>query len=487
MEALSKSWAEYWGSRKKVKDISFPENKIVSPAYPRRVGRISHATFVNLHPTLFAVAVSPDGRMINLKGGYNMLSPGYYNIYYVDKRDRVNQIPRTEETTLDGFKVAMELVVSYRVINPFKALEVQTPVDTLLLFIQANLKEFMRSHKYEQIVGDLEGRKIENEQVALYIKEYHIDRSPLAKLFYIADVVVKERTGDPKVIELREKFRISMNELGNLSALQSMNQELERKNADQAGLIGQIKAQSEVARWNTLYETKLQQRELSNRLGVSPVARTDVSAPNDLLRIKVPLPELITSRDYFSSLDDQLNAVEYIYSVFAIAGSGDAKTVGNLIESYKSEKEVSGNLLSQLLANVNTEPLRIASIHYGSPAIFDLLGLGKILEILREFIKDIVWRNKDEKINAELDRRIKQSDIQRKRLEAENLVVSQRLENEKSTLGLENLRTELKKNNLELIIKAFEALDKFSQLNLVLQRDFILQRDFGYYYETLRL
>jgi hypothetical protein len=259
---IGKMWLEWRGKYKAAPQYKFQENEIVSPPYFRKVSRFSQATFVNLHPTHFAVAISPDGRMINLKGGYNLLSPGYYNIHYVDKQNRINHIPRTAETTLDGFQVAMELVVSYRVIDPVKALEVQSPVDTLLRLIQANLKEFIRSHKYEQIVGDLDGRKIDNEQVAIYIKEQHIDRSPLAKLFYIVDVVVKERIGDPKVIELREKYQISQKQLDNQRMLQTLNQELEKKIADQDASIKQIKANSAATQQNILQQMEMQKIEL---------------------------------------------------------------------------------------------------------------------------------------------------------------------------------------------------------------------------------
>lgn len=259
---IGKVWQEYWGKYKAAPQYKFQENEIVSPPYFRKVGRFSQATFVNLHPTHFAVAISPDGRMINLKGGYNLLSPGYYNIHYVDKQNRIHHIPKTAETTLDGFQVAMELVVSYRVIDPVKALEVQNPVETLLRLVQANLKEFIRSHKYEEIVGDLDGHKIDNDQVAVFIKEQHFDRSPLAKVFYILDVVVKERIGDPKVIEMREKYQISQKQLDNQKALQTLNQELEKKVADQDALIKQIRANSAVAQQNTIQQVEMQKIEL---------------------------------------------------------------------------------------------------------------------------------------------------------------------------------------------------------------------------------
>jgi len=259
---IGKVWLEWVGRQKPAPKYTFPENEVVSPGYPRDVSDLWKATYLRLHPTHFAVAISPDGRMTNLQGGYNILSPGLYNIHYVDRQDRVNNIPRTSEITSDGFQVAMELVISYRVIDPFRAVEVKNPVDMLLRLIQANLKEFIRSHKYEDIVGDLDGRKIDNEQVAAYIREQHISRSPLARLFNIIDVVVKEKFGDPKVIEMREKYQISQQQLDNQRALQVKNQELEKKVVDQDVLIKQIKAKSAVDQQNIVQQMELQKIDL---------------------------------------------------------------------------------------------------------------------------------------------------------------------------------------------------------------------------------
>jgi hypothetical protein len=259
---IGKVWLEWVGRQKPAPRYTFQENEIVSPGYPKDVSDLWKATYLRLHPTHYAVAISPDGRVINLQGGYNVLPPGLYNIHYVDRQNRVNNLPRTSETTTDGFHVAMELVISYRVIDPIKALEVQNPVDTLLRLVQANVKEFIRSHKYDEIVGDLDGHKIDNDQVVSYIKEQQISRSPLARLFNILDLVVKEKIGDPKVIELREKYQISQRQLDNQRVLQTQNQELEKKVADQDALIKQIKAMSAVDQQNILQKMEMQKIEL---------------------------------------------------------------------------------------------------------------------------------------------------------------------------------------------------------------------------------
>lgn len=261
---FGKWWLVWSGRNKPAPRYIFAETEIVSVGYPRKVSDLWQATFLNLHPTHYGVAIGPDGRIINLKGGYNPLPPGRYTIHYVDKQNRVNHLPRTGETTYDGFHVALELVITYRVIDPIKALEVQQPVETLLHFVQSDLKEFIRSHKYDQLVGDMEGNKLENEQIARCIKEQHASRHQLSRLFLIADVVVNEKIGDLKVTEIREKYQIDQRQLAAQSEMQRQNQELARKVAEQEAEIRRMKLEAEAGLQDTMRKLEMQRIELEN-------------------------------------------------------------------------------------------------------------------------------------------------------------------------------------------------------------------------------
>ena len=261
---FGKWWLESRGRGRPTHRYQFSENEIVSAAYPRDVSSWAGGTYLNLHPTHYAVAITPDGRIMNLKGGYNKLPPGRYMIHVVDKQNRVAVIPRTGETTSDGTQIALELVITYRVIDPIKALEVQQAVETLLRFIQSDLKEFIRSHKYDEIMGDLDGRKLGDELVSRYIKDQHANRHQMSKLFLIADIVVKEKVGDPKVIELREKYQIQQREFTVKSEVQRQTQELEQKLATQEATIKQMKADADARLQEVTKKMELQKIELEN-------------------------------------------------------------------------------------------------------------------------------------------------------------------------------------------------------------------------------
>jgi hypothetical protein len=261
---ISKLYLEWQGRRRTAPRYPFRENEIVSPGVVRSVSSASGGIYMNVHPTHYALLIGPDGRIINMRGGFSPLPPGRYVLHYVDKQNRVTLIPRTTEAASDGPQVSLELAITYRVIDPIKALEVQQAVDALILFIQSDLKEFIRSHKYDEIVGDLYGRKVDNELVVRYIKDQHATRHQMSRLFFIADVVIGEKVGDPRVSEIRQKIQINQWQFDADSEYQRQNQVLSEKGAAQDALLRKMQAESEAKQLEILKDVKLQQIELDN-------------------------------------------------------------------------------------------------------------------------------------------------------------------------------------------------------------------------------
>ena len=259
---ISKLYLEWQGRRRTAPRYPFRENEIVSPGFVRSVSSASGGIYLNVHPTHYALLIGPDGRIMNMRGGYSPLHPGRYVLHYVDKQNRVTLIPRTTEAASDGPQVSLELAITYRVIDPIKALEVQQAVDALILFIQSDLKEFIRSHKYDDIVGDLYGRKVDNELVVRYIKDQHASRHQMFRLFFIADVVIGDKVGDPRVSEIRQKIQINQWQYDADTEIQRQNQELGEKVAAQEAAIRRIKAESDAKQQEILQKMELQKIEL---------------------------------------------------------------------------------------------------------------------------------------------------------------------------------------------------------------------------------
>ncbi len=252
-------WVESQGRKRPAPRYSFPSNQIVSPEIEMYISPLWQAIYLNLHATHYAVAVGPDGRVIHLQGGYNFPLPdGHYTLHLIDKQDRMFEMPRISETTRDGAQISLDLIITYRVIDPIRALNVQQPVDMLLAFITADLKEFIRSHDYDDIIGDNKEHTIENELVSHHIKNQHTSRHQISKLFWIENIVVKEKIGDPKLTEIRGDFQVRQRQFVANSELTKQNQELEKKVASQDAEIKQIKAKSEADQQEIMQKMKME-------------------------------------------------------------------------------------------------------------------------------------------------------------------------------------------------------------------------------------
>jgi len=172
--------------------------------------------------------------------------------------------------------------------------------------------------------------------------------------------------------------------------------------------------------------------------------------PTDIvLQVKIPLPANLTLEEFLDTTISRVKAVEFIYSVISIISSNDHELIQGFllfIRESSGVSTISSSMLERFLIAANLEPLRVNAIAYGSPASFDLLGIGKILEIVKDLIKDLAWRGKHEQRMADLERRGKQAELEKARLEAEKIALelaAQRLEMEKSALEIANRKLDL--------------------------------------------
>ncbi|HEY5653562.1 MAG TPA: hypothetical protein VLA72_11985 [Anaerolineales bacterium] len=255
---------EFTGRRRLAPQITFSANEIYYPIKTiKKVSFLTNALYVNLTPKLYAVAVSPEGSPFVLRGGINYpLASGKYSIYYVSKEQRQAVIPKVSETTADGAQVSLELIINYRVADPVKALEVEQPVESLIAFIKADLQEYIRSNTYDEILGDGATRRIDDDLISRYIKEKHNTRHQLSKLFFIADIAVDERTGDPKLIGIRENYQVQQRQQTTDNELLKQKQDLEKKVTLQEAEIRRIKAESDATQQDIRQKMELQMMEL---------------------------------------------------------------------------------------------------------------------------------------------------------------------------------------------------------------------------------
>lgn len=181
----------------------------------------------------------------------------------------------------------------------------------------------------------------------------------------------------------------------------------------------------------------------------------------NILRTSLAFPSLLPIEQFTTNISSILNAISFVYSVFAILTSRQTSTIQSFLDVARKQtikEEFPKAVLSHCLENANIEPLQISSMHYGSPVSFDLLGIGSALEVLRDILKDVAWRGKHEKDLAELERKSKQADI-----------TSARLEHEKTTIEMAIQKTQIEKAKLEneklLLDIAMQKLDFLQKIN----------------------
>lgn len=150
---------------------------------------------------------------------------------------------------------------------------------------------------------------------------------------------------------------------------------------------------------------------------------------SDTLRIQMLLPKAITISQFFEISQKNVSAIEQIYLTYAVIYSGSRKAVNQLLKTIDRKtlknKNVTLSEIRRIAARkeVNIDAPLLTSIKYGSPGSFDLLGIGKILEILHDTIKDAKWRGKHEQEYAELERESKKLEMERVRIENEKTMI----------------------------------------------------------------
>jgi hypothetical protein len=177
-------------------------------------------------------------------------------------------------------------------------------------------------------------------------------------------------------------------------------------------------------------------------------------SPNEL-RLDLALPALLPIADFVENFNGLLKPLSFIYSVLSFVFLADSYHVERLDSLLREGIAEDTKQLSDQLANfveVNTMPLQVASMHYGSPGSMDLLGIGKVLEVIRDIVKDAVWRGRHERELAKTD--LKKAEYEATKSEIE--IESQKTGVEKAQLENEKMRLELIGQKLDLLQKAGE-------------------------------
>ena len=228
------------------------------------------AFYLSLPGNVFGVVIYPDGTIHLLDGGLHIVPPGSYKVYYVDKLERRLATTPVPELTKDGEKLALSVLVRYRVVDPLIALRIDNPIDMMQEHIQTDIAQYIRTHNHDDI-ADAPG---ENKVLSFFVQR-HNARHPLSRAIIITGVELKEFSGDMEWVEMRrgdliqkkrleidrEKFELQK-EIDKIQAAHRV--ELDKMQAKHKSEMDAAIAEKDARISDILYESRL--REIQNEL-----------------------------------------------------------------------------------------------------------------------------------------------------------------------------------------------------------------------------
>jgi regulator of protease activity HflC (stomatin/prohibitin superfamily) len=246
--SFARGWKEFWGKRKVMPPIPFPETSILTQPDTFRVD--TPGCFLPLPPITAAIVTSSTGqKQVFTEGGYKELPEGAYTIQYVDMSERLFNLPRIAASTIDGNEVSFTVSISYKVNDPSLVIQVATPLQVLFSVCEAAIKNFIISHHHDELIGEPgNGQIIADYKIIEFIKE-QIALNQACRAFWVMDVIIKERFGNMEISRLKHDRSVQRNRnitqqeyLMQQQEIAEERKKLEIKNADIDRQILEIRA-----------------------------------------------------------------------------------------------------------------------------------------------------------------------------------------------------------------------------------------------------
>jgi hypothetical protein len=224
-----------------------------------------------------AIITSPTGsKQVFTEGGYKDLEEGGYTIQFVDLSERNLNLPRITAATRQGSDVSLTVSLNYKVYDPTQIISVAEPLKTLLSVCEAAIKNFIITHRHDEIFSEPGSDQFINDnEIIQHIKE-QVAMNQSCRAFWVMNVIIKERFGNPEISRL--KHRELVQEKTNLTQLQNVvqqqgiaeeQQKLEKTRAEQDSMVKEIQAVGEANRSEILKYARMLEIELET-MGKQP-------------------------------------------------------------------------------------------------------------------------------------------------------------------------------------------------------------------------
>lgn len=361
-----------------------------------------------------------------------LFSPEYY-VVAIDTRVRTTK-HQVEIKTVDNIPGTVSVTIEYQVVSLEILFNIEDPLTRLKDLVGEKIFEFVSRKNFSSMyevemkksLQDLETIGLTGIKVNQYIN-FKIEWAD-----FVEKTVQKDSLDRLEAIALRDLNEIRIQKLRDfgISDPVLIASVLSRRDSDFNVIMDHVRNISQAY------------KDLENPIEIKDTAPTSFS-------IEFPLPSRISINKYYDFLS-VITALDIVYVVFAILYSNE-KTIANFLSSLKESQN--NNTYSVILEKAQQngiKSMQLVSIHYGSPASFDLLGIGKILEVLKDIIKDVAWKGKHEKKLSSIDEEKAKLEAGSKKIELE----IKKKELEKISHENQKLALEVANQKLDLVIKA---------------------------------
>ena len=353
---FARAWKEFWGRRKVMEPIPFTETSIMTLPTTFRIK--THGHYLLLPSLAAAIITSPTGhKQVFTEGGYKELQEGAYTIQYVDLSERYINLPRITAATRQGSDVSLTVSLNYKIYDPTQIITVAEPLKTLLSVCEAALKNFIITHRHEELISELGSDQfVSDNEIIQYIKE-QVAMNQSCRAFWVMNVIIKERYGNPEIGNLKHKDLVqekrSLTELHRVIQQQGIAEEhkvVATKEAEENQIVKELQSLTEANQSEILKHARLLEIELE---GMRKTIDTKQEQALKMIDVKQEALKTLLHLNQISGFPRDGNELKLMEKILDSLSETQIST-----PELPSERSQSANELSKTIINLITPKRR---------------------------------------------------------------------------------------------------------------------------------
>ena len=109
----------------------------------------------------------------------------------------------------------MIVSINYKVSDPAQVVKVSTPLQTLFSVCEAAIKNFIITHQHDELIGEPGNTQFIADYKIIDSIHAQIANNQACRAFWVMNIIIKERFGNPEISKLRRDRNIQKNQFIN--------------------------------------------------------------------------------------------------------------------------------------------------------------------------------------------------------------------------------------------------------------------------------